>query len=85
MNHPARTLTAIILAASIVAPAQASQRCHSRKIHLNKTGGAIVGGVGGGLLGKAIFGGPTGVVVGVVGGGLAGHALAKNKRRHGCR
>ncbi len=84
MKHPIGTLAALALTVSLVAPAEASNRCHSRKIHLNKTGGAIIGGVGGGLVGKALFGGTAGVVVGVVGGGLAGHALAKNKRKRRC-
>ena len=57
---------------------------HGHCLRFNKTTGTIAGAVGGGLLGRAAFGGTGGMLVGAAGGGLAGHELAHNGRKH-CR
>jgi hypothetical protein len=48
--------------------------------------GTVAGGVGGGLIGDAVIGGPVGIVAGAVGGGLLGRHLDKVHSRHqnGC-
>ena len=48
--------------------------------------GTVAGGVGGGLIGHAVIGGPVGVIAGAVGGGLLGRHLDKVHTRHrrGC-
>lgn len=48
--------------------------------------GTIAGGVGGGLIGKAVIGGPVGIVAGAVGGGLLGRHLDRKHTasRHRC-
>ncbi|MDE2341277.1 MAG: hypothetical protein KGL21_09485, partial [Alphaproteobacteria bacterium] len=55
---------------------------HHHCVRFNKTTGAVTGIVGGGLLGKAVLGGPAGMLVGAAAGGIAGHGLAKNRRKH---
>ena len=55
---------------------------HGHCLRFNKTTGTVVGAVGGGLLGRAIVGGPGGLLVGAAAGGLAGHELAHNRRKH---
>lgn len=57
---------------------------HGHCLRFNKTTGTVAGVVGGGLLGRAIVGGPGGMLVGAAAGGLAGHELAHNRRKH-CR
>jgi hypothetical protein len=44
--------------------------------------GTVAGGVGGGLIGHAVIGGPVGIVAGAVGGGLLGRHLDKVHTRH---
>lgn len=51
---------------------------------LTKTEGAVVGGVGGAILGGVLTHGSTGPIVGGAAGALAGHTIAKNNR-HKCR
>lgn len=57
---------------------------HGHCLRFNKTTGAITGGVGGAVLGKAIFGGPVGLLAGAAAGAFAGNKLARNGRKH-CR
>jgi uncharacterized protein YcfJ len=55
----------------VVAPAAANASCEDRRVT-----GTVVGGVGGALIGHAIFGGVGGAVAGGLGGAVAGHAIA---------
>ncbi|MEO5599020.1 MAG: glycine zipper 2TM domain-containing protein [Novosphingobium sp.] len=55
---------------------------------LNKTEGAIIGAVGGGILGNIIGGRgnhTTGTLVGAAAGGVAGHEIARTKYNKHCR
>lgn len=54
---------------------------HGNCLRFNKTTGTVAGAVGGGLLGRAIFGGTGGTLGGAAVGGLAGHELANNRRK----
>lgn len=78
----ALALSALSLSAAV--PAQAEHARSKKCLRFNKTTGAIAGGAGGALLGKAILGGTTGLVVGAAAGGIAGHSLAKNGKKR-CR
>ena len=86
------TTLAALASLSLATPAEARRTYngtardpgHGHCLRFNKTTGAVAGGVGGALLGKAIFGGPVGVVAGAAAGGLGGHALAHNGRKR-CR
>lgn len=54
---------------------------HDRRCRNDGTGGAIIGGVAGGLLGNAVAGRgdkTLGTVLGAGGGALAGNAIARN-------
>jgi hypothetical protein len=55
----------------VIAPAAANASCAERKAT-----GTVVGGVGGALIGHAIFGGVGGAVAGGLGGAVAGHEIA---------
>ena len=48
--------------------------CHRR----NGTAGLIVGGVGGGLLGRALVGGPVGLIAGAGAGALLGRHIERH-------
>jgi osmotically inducible lipoprotein OsmB len=55
---------------------------------LNKTEGAVVGAVGGAVLGNVIAGRGsrgTGTVLGAVAGGVAGHEVARTRYNKNCR
>ena len=55
---------------------------------MNKTEGAVVGAVGGAVLGNVIAGRGsrgTGTVLGAVAGGVAGHEIARDKYNKNCR
>ncbi|WP_298191325.1 glycine zipper 2TM domain-containing protein [Novosphingobium sp.] len=54
---------------------------HGNCLRFNKTTGTVAGAVGGGLLGKVIFGSTAGTLGGAAVGGLAGHELANNRRK----
>lgn len=51
---------------------------------LNKTEGAVLGTVAGGVLGKVVAGGTGGVLLGAVAGGVAGHEIARKKYNRNC-
>jgi len=79
-----RLTTAIAASAMLVsatAPAEAKRACK----RINKTEGAVLGGVGGAVLGKVILGGTGGVLVGAAAGGVAGHEIARKKYNKHCR
>jgi len=48
---------------------------------LTKTEGAVIGTVGGAVLGKLLLGGAAGTVISGVAGGVAGHEIARKNRR----
>lgn len=52
---------------------------------LNKTEGAVIGTVAGGVLGRVIAGGTGGLLLGAAAGGVAGHEIARTKYNRHCR
>lgn len=48
------------------------------------TTGAVVGGVGGGLLGRALVGGTGGTLIGAGAGALLGRHVERNQKRANC-
>lgn len=61
-----------------------ARRCGNR---LTKTEGAVVGAVGGGVLGNVIAGRGnrgTGTILGAAAGGIAGHEIARNNNNKNC-
>lgn len=64
-------LAAVLSAPLLVAPAAAHASCQERRV-----AGTVIGGVGGALVGHAIFGGALGTVAGGLGGAVAGHQIA---------
>lgn len=80
--HALSAITALALAISAAGPAEAKKRACKR---INKTEGALLGGVGGGVLGKVILGGTGGVLVGAAAGGVAGHEVARKKHNKYCK
>ena len=79
-----RVTTALAASAMLVSaagPAEARRACN----RINKTEGAVLGGVGGAVLGKVILGGTGGVLVGAAAGGIAGHEIARKKHNKYCR
>ena len=78
-------LTLAAAAATLVTATTADARACRR---LNKTEGAVVGAVGGAVLGNVIAGRGsrgTGTVLGAVAGGVAGHEIARTKYNRNCR
>ena len=69
-----------LAATTLLAGCASDQSC----LKLNKTSGTVVGAVGGGLIGNAIFGSTLGTLGGAAAGGLAGHELSRNGRKR-CR
>lgn len=77
------SLAAAALALGVSTSAEA-RRCN----RLNKTEGAVVGAVAGGILGNVIAGRGnrgTGTLVGAAAGGVAGHEIARTKYNRNCR
>ena len=73
-------LAALALLGSTVGAGSAeARRCH----YLNKTEGAVVGGVGGAVLGGILTHGSTGPLLGAAGGAVAGHEIAR-KNHYKC-
>ena len=67
----------LILAGTTAAEARTCKR-------INKTEGAILGTVAGGVIGKVVAGGAGGVLLGAVAGGVAGHEIARHKYNRYC-
>lgn len=65
-------------ALSLLAAAPSEARDCKR---LTKTEGAVIGTVGGAVLGKLLLGGVAGTVISGVAGGVAGHEIARKNRR----
>lgn len=71
---PAILLATLLVAApTMFGATQASASCDGRK-----NTGALIGGLGGALLGNAVSRGDTGTVIGGVGGAVIGHQIAKS-------
>ena len=70
-------LGALLLTGATTAEARTCKR-------LNKTEGAAIGAVAGGVLGNVLLGGAGGTIVGAVGGGVAGHEIARGKYNKHC-
>ena len=66
-------LAALIALPLLAGPTAADASCRSRKLN-----GAILGGVGGALLGGAVTHGSTGPIVAGVGGAVVGHEIGRN-------
>ena len=79
-KFPMHKLLIGLAATSLLAGCASDQSC----LKLNKTSGTVVGAVGGGLIGNAIFGSTLGTLGGAAAGGLAGHELSRNGRKR-CR
>ncbi len=73
MRKAQLAVAALALTLPLAAAPGAHATCGQRK-----TVGTVVGGVGGALIGHALFGGLGGLVVGGAGGALAGHAIASS-------
>ena len=69
-----------LAATTLLAGCASDQSC----IKLNKTSGTVVGAVGDGIIGNAVFGSTVGTLAGAAAGGLAGHELSHNGRKR-CR
>lgn len=74
----ASAVAALVLTGAAPAEARTCKR-------LNKTEGAVLGTVAGGVLGKVIAGGTGGVLLGAAAGGVAGHEIARTKYNKNCR
>ena len=79
-THHMRNLLIGLAATTLLAGCASDQSC----LKLNKTSGTVVGAVGGGLIGNAVFGSTLGTLGGAAAGGLAGHELSRNGRKR-CR
>lgn len=72
--------TVALVMMGLTAPAEA-RTCK----RLNKTEGAVLGTVAGGVLGKVVAGGTGGLLLGAAAGGVAGHEIARTKYNKNCR
>lgn len=81
MFRSATALAALALIGSTVGAATAEAR---RCPYMTKTAGAVLGGVGGAVLGGVLTKGSTGPLIGAAGGAVVGHEVAR-KNRHKCR
>lgn len=84
INKAALAVAAVALTLGTATTADARRACK----RLNKTEGAVVGAVAGGVLGHVIAGRgnrTTGTVIGAGVGGVAGHEIARKKYNQNCR
>lgn len=77
-------ISIIVAATSALALAGASPVEARACKRINKTEGAVLGGVGGAVLGKVLLGGTGGTLVGAAAGGVAGHEIARKKYNRHC-
>lgn len=88
----AKTLVAAsavaVMTAPVAAEAQTRHRhlvCNTRSaVKRNANNGALIGAVGGGLLGNAIGKNTTGTLIGAGAGAVAGHEIAKSRAKRKC-
>jgi len=77
-----------VIAAPIAAEARPQHRylvCNTRSgIRRNANNGALIGAVGGGLVGQAIGKNTTGTLIGAGAGAVAGHEIAKSRAKRKC-
>ena len=66
------TLATLVALPLIAGPTAASASCEGRK-----NTGAVIGGVGGALIGNSISRGAGGTIIGGLGGAVVGHEIAK--------
>lgn len=88
MTHPKLKRASLALAAAAMALTGASGAEARACKRLNKTEGAVIGAVAGGVLGHVIAGRgnrTTGTVIGAAAGGVAGHEIARKKHNRYCR
>lgn len=81
-----RSLLVLAAAALTIGTATTADARACRR--MNKTEGAVVGAVGGAVLGNVIAGRGnrgTGTVLGAMAGGVAGHEIARTKYNRHCR
>ncbi len=81
-----RSLLIIAAAALTIGTVTSAEARTCRR--MNKTEGAVVGAVGGAVLGNVIAGRGsrgTGTVLGAVAGGVAGHEIARDRYNKNCR
>lgn len=79
------SLVGAVMALGLTGAVPAEARACKR---LNKTEGAVIGAIGGGILGNIIAGHgsrTTGTLVGAAAGGVAGHEIARHKYNKNCR
>ena len=81
LTRATTAFAALAMLTASAGPAEARRACK----RLNKTEGAVLGGVGGAVLGKIILGGTGGTLVGAAAGGVAGHEIARKKHNKYCR
>ena len=80
-------MSMVVAAAALTFAATGPAEARTCK-RLNKTEGAAVGAVAGGVLGNVIAGQgnrTTGTLVGAAAGGVAGHEIARTKYNQNCR
>lgn len=82
-SNPLRLSLAGAMAALALGTALPAQARTCKRI--NKTEGAVIGTVAGGVLGKVIAGGTGGLLLGAAAGGVAGHEIARTKYNRDCR
>lgn len=78
------SLVGAVMALGLTGAVPAEARACKR---LNKTEGAVIGAVGGGILGNIVAGRgnrTTGTLVGAAAGGVAGHEIARGKYNRHC-
>ena len=81
LNGARLSLLAAVCALALTGATGAEAKSCKR---INKTEGAAIGAVAGGVLGNVLLGGAGGAVVGAVGGGVAGHEVARSKYNKHC-
>lgn len=72
-----RTLLIAGLVAAVAAPSIASAESCAKRAHDRRMTGAVVGGIGGALIGNAITRDSTGAILGGLGGAVAGNQIAR--------
>ncbi len=85
MKSPSTRLLTIAALAAFSLGAAATPAEAARCKRLNKTEGAVLGAVAGGVLGQVVLGGTGGTLAGAAAGGVAGHEIARKKYNRNCR
>jgi len=81
----AKTMMAASAFAIVAAPKHRYLVCNTPSaVRRNANNGAVIGAVGGGLLGNAIGKNTTGTLIGAGAGAVAGHEIAKSRAKKKC-